>query len=283
MPDVAATVGALLRQARGTLASAGLSDPPDEALRLWAGLRHEVPGAAWLARDAEVGEAEALRFEAAVARRAAGEPLAYVIGSAGFRHLQIATDRRALIPRPETEGLVELVLARQRSGRVADVGTGTGCIALALATEGSYAEVHAVDASMEALALARENAAAAGAVVRFHQGDLVAPLAGLGLDALVSNPPYLTADEYLALDPSVRNWEPRAALASGADGLEHTRRLLGEGWRAVHPGGWIFLEVDCNRAEAGAALARRFGWGAVEVHRDLFGRDRYLVARRSEG
>ena len=283
MPEVATTVRALLDRARAALDVAGVPDPADEALRLWAGLRREPRGSALLSPDAEPSEREGLRFEEAVARRVAGEPLAYVVGNTGFRHLELATDRRALIPRPETEGLVELVLARQPTGRVADIGTGTGCIAVALATEGRYAEVHAVDLSPEALQLAHANAAAAGAVVRFHEGDLLAPLAGLGLDAVVSNPPYLTEGEYVDLDPSVREWEPRGALVSRSDGMEHTGRLLEEGLGVVRGGGWIFLEVDCNRAEAGAALARRFGWGAVEVHRDLFGRDRYLVARRSEG
>ena len=283
MPEVATTVRALLDRARGALGAAGLPDPADEALRLWAGLRREPTGSALVARDAEVSEVEACRFEQAVARRVAGEPLAYVVGTTGFRHLELVVDRRALIPRPETEGLVELVLTRQPMGRVADIGTGTGCIAMALATEGRYSEVHAVDLSREALQLARSNAAAVGAVVRFHEGDLLAPLAGLALDAVVSNPPYLTDREYVELDPSVRDWEPKGALVGGGDGMEHTHRLLDDGRGVVRTGGWIFLEVDCNRAEDGAALARRFGWGAVEVHRDLFGRDRYLVARRSEG
>lgn len=283
MPEVVTTVRALLDRARAALGAAAIPDPADEALRLWSALRREPSGSALLAREAEVSEVEGLRFEQAVTRRVAGEPLAYVVGNTGFRHLELATDRRALIPRPETEGLVELVLARQPTGRVADIGTGAGCIAVALATEGRYSEVHAVDLSPEALQLARSNAAAAGAVVRFHEGDLLAPLAGLGLDAVVSNPPYLTDGEYVDLDPSVRDWEPRGALVSGSDGMEHTRRLLEDGRGVVRAGGWIFLEVDCNRAEDGAALARRLGWGAVEVHRDLFGRDRYLVARRSEG
>jgi release factor glutamine methyltransferase len=110
----------------------------------------------------------------------------------------------------------------------------------------------------------------------------VAPVAGLELDAVVSNPPYLTAAEHAALDQSVAAWEPALALASGADGLDHVRRLADEGRTALRPGGWMVLEIDSQRAADSAALVRHFGWTAVEVHQDLFGRDRYLTARRSE-
>lgn len=282
MPEVATDLAGLLAWARGPLAAAGIADPDAEALRLWSGLWRIPPAEAYLGRRDEVAPERAARFEGAVGRRSAGEPLAYVVGWTGFRHLTLATDRRALIPRPETEGVVDL-LERQRTGAVADIGTGTGCLAIALGQEGSFAEVHAVDTSAAALALAEGNARAAGVRVRFHQGDLVAPLAGMALDALVSNPPYLTTAEHATLDPSVRAWEPAQALASGADGTEHTRRLLDEGRSVVRPGGWIVLEVDCTRAEGCAAVARHFGWVGVEVHRDLFGRERYLTARRSEG
>ena len=187
---------------------------------------------------------------------------------------------RALIPRPETEGLVELVLARAPGGVVADVCTGTGCVALALADEGRYEMVHAVERDPEAHALATENIRASGLRVRLHRGDLVAPLTGLALDALVANPPYVTDDEYLALDPSVRDWEPRAALASGRDGLDHTRRLLDEGRAVLRSGGTIALELDATRAGPSAEVARTFGWTDIAVHRDLYGRERYLTARR---
>jgi release factor glutamine methyltransferase len=222
-----------------------------------------------------------LAILAAVERRVAGEPLAYVTGWTWFRRLTIITDRRALIPRPETEGLVELVLARAPGGVVADVCTGTGCVALALADEGRYETVHAVERDPEAHALATENIRATGLRVRLHRGDLVAPLAGLALDALVANPPYVTDDEYVALDASVREWEPRPALASGRDGLEHTRRLLDEGRGVIRLGGLIALELDATRAEASAEAARTFGWADIAVHRDLYGRERFLTARRS--
>ncbi|MGH7532513.1 MAG: peptide chain release factor N(5)-glutamine methyltransferase [Gemmatimonadales bacterium] len=282
MPEVALTLDALLTPARDRLATAGVDDAADEAMRLWSGLWRVSPPEAYLARRAVVTHDAAARFEEAVARRAAGEPLAYVVGWAGFRHLEVATDRRALIPRPETEGVVDLLLQRQATGMVADIGTGSGCLALALADEGDFGLVHAVDSSADALALAAANAEALHVTIRWHHGDLVAPLAGLELDALVSNPPYLTDAEYAALDPSVKAWEPAGALVSGVDGLAHVRRLLDEARGVVRPGGWMVMEIDSQRSGASAASARHFGWAAVEVHQDLFGRDRYLTARRSE-
>jgi release factor glutamine methyltransferase len=253
--------------AAATLAAGGLEEPRREAVRLWREL---------------AGRPNA-DFQVAVARRAGGEPLAYVTGQAGFRHLLLGADRRALIPRPETEQLVELILGVAPDGRVADVGTGTGCIALSLAIEGRYRDVLAIERCGAALSLARENRTQVGAaVVRLIQGDLTESLAAASLDALVSNPPYLTDAEWREADTSVRSWEPTEALASGPDGLEHTSRILADGRRVLRPGGWLALELDCRRAAAVARRAVQLGWTRVQVTRDLFGRERFLLARRSE-
>ena len=273
----------LLAEAGGTLEAAGIASPRREARRLWTDLLGEPAEYAVLHADDAVPVERAEQFRGAAARRAAGEPLAYVTAWTGFRHLTLRCDARALIPRPETEGLVERVLARAPSGRVADVGTGTGCIALSLATEGRYDLVVAADCSAEALALAAENARRAGARLSLVQGDLCAPFAAGSLDALVANPPYLTEREYAALDPTVRSWEPAAALVSGPDGLEATGRLLDEGRRVLRPGGTLALEVDCARAGEIARRAGMLGWSDVAVQADLFGRERYLLARRSNG
>lgn len=281
MPELRTTVGGLLTEGRTRLRDAGVEEAPRESARIWAGLHRLPAGEAWLGRERRATEAEAERFLAAIERRAAGEPLAYVTGWTGFRRLTVATDRRALIPRPETEGLVDLVLARQPDGAVADVGTGTGCIALALADEGRYEAVHAVEVDAAAHALATENIRATGLRVRLHRGDLVAPLAGLRLDALVANPPYITSAECAALDPSVREWEPRVALESGTDGLTHVRRLLDEGRGVLRAGGLVALELDASRGAASAEIAVGYGWTDVAVHRDLYGRERFLTARRS--
>jgi release factor glutamine methyltransferase len=280
MVEAPATAAALLADAARRLAEARIPEPRREASRVWSGVTGRPAGAVLLARDEAVAPSLAERFLAAIARRASGEPLAYVTGSTGFRTLTIRTDRRALIPRPETEGLVELVLARADRGRVADVGTGTGCIALSLRAEGRYDAVLGSDRSRDALALAAENAARCGLRVALALGDLTAPLATDSLDALVSNPPYLTDAEYAELDPAVRAWEPAPALPSGPGGVDATHRLLDDGRRVVRRGGWIALEVDCRRAAGVAARADELGWTDVTVAQDLFGRERYVLARR---
>jgi release factor glutamine methyltransferase len=234
----------------------------------------------YLNRDRDADHAVARAFDEMVARRVSGEPMPYVLGEAGFRHLTLAVDRRALIPRPESEGIVEHALERVRTGRAVDLGTGTGCLALALRQEGAFDLVVGVDVSAEALALAAENRARTGVTVELVRGDLAASLAESAFDLLVSNPPYLTDAEYEALDPSVRDWEPGLALAGGADGMEASMRILAEGRRLLRPGGWLVMELDSSRAPLGSAAAAQAGWDQVHVWNDLFGRARYLTARR---
>ncbi|HUR95594.1 MAG TPA: peptide chain release factor N(5)-glutamine methyltransferase [Gemmatimonadales bacterium] len=274
--------GRLIAEAAATLTNAELGAARQEAMRLWREVTGDLSGAYLLESGAPVSPHCAAAYTEAIRRRAAGEPFAHVTGYAGFRHLTLRSDRRALIPRPETEGLVELVLARVPAGRVADVGTGSGCIALSLATEGSYDAVVGVDCSTDALNLAAENRALSGARVALVRGDLCQPLRGGSFDAVVSNPPYLTAGEYAALDPAVREWEPRGALEAGDDGLDAIARLLDVGMAVVRPGGWLALEVDCARAAVCASRAGASGWTDVAIHQDLFGRERYLLARRSD-
>jgi release factor glutamine methyltransferase len=282
VPDVEQSRRALLADATAGLTAAGLVSPRREALRIWADLSGEHAAEAVLWPEGVIDSAAAVAFLAAVERRAAGEPLAHVTGRTDFRTLTLRSDARGLIPRPETEGLVDLLLTRVRAGRAADIGTGSGCLALSLALEGEFDQVVAVDRSADALALARENRALTGVSVSLVRGDLCAPLGGGAFDALVSNPPYLTSGEYAVLDRSVRDWEPRSALESGSDGLEATTRLLEQGRTVLRPGGWLAMEVDAGRAAESARRAGAFGWTDVAIHADLFGRERYLLARRSE-
>jgi release factor glutamine methyltransferase len=280
--EVALSRRRLLAEGAAVLKAAGLSLPRREALRLWTDLVDEPAEVALLSQADDVAPERGAAFAAAVRRRAAGEPLAHVTGRIGFRHLTLRADRRALIPRPETEGLVELVLSHTPTGRVADVGTGSGCIALSLATEGRYDEVIAIDLSPDALELAAENRRLTGGRMALVRGDLCQPLRPASVDALVSNPPYLTDGEYAVLDGSVRRWEPGLALAGGTDGLRAITRLIDEGLGIVRPGGWLALEVDCARAALCAMRAGAAGWTDVAIHPDLFGRERYLLARRSD-
>ncbi|HEY8196277.1 MAG TPA: peptide chain release factor N(5)-glutamine methyltransferase [Gemmatimonadales bacterium] len=281
MPELALSLGALIDDGAEQLRRSGAREPRRQAIRIWTELGQRAPAQIFLEREQPVDPEKAIRFCDAISRHARGEPLAHVTGRSGFRHLSLASDARALIPRPETEGLVDLLLQRVRTGRVADIGTGSGCIALSLAMEGAYDLVSAVDRSAEALGLARVNRDLTASRVSLIQADLCGPLGQGSLDALISNPPYLTVDEYSSLETSVRDWEPAMALVSGDDGMAATVRLLDEGREAVRPGGWLALEVDCSRAAVAAGQASAFGWSEVSIHMDLFGRERYLLAQRS--
>ncbi|HEY4102023.1 MAG TPA: peptide chain release factor N(5)-glutamine methyltransferase [Gemmatimonadales bacterium] len=278
MVEAPATIATLIAQGTAAFRASGIDEPRRDALRLWSDLA--LPTAHLLRTDASVAAADADRYLAAVAARAAGAPLAYVTGWTGFRHLTIRCDRRALIPRPETEGLVERALSRVSTGIAVDVGTGTGAIALSLAMEGRFDEVWGIDLSGDALSLAAENGTSTGISVRWVHGDLLDPIARGRVDLIVSNPPYLTANEYDTLPSSVRDYEPELALRSGTDGLDATRRLLQRAQEALKPGGWIAMEVDCRRADAAAASASDGGWRDIVIEDDLFGRARYLLARR---
>jgi len=282
VPEAGLSRRALLEEATAMLGAAELAQPRREAVRLWSQVTGEEPAEVFLRGEDQAHPATISDFRVAVRRRSSGEPLAYVSGQVGFRWLNLRCDRRALIPRPETEGLVDHVLSRVHTGRVADIGTGSGCLALSLASEGAFSQVIGVDAAPDALALAVENRRQVGAPVALVQGDLCAPLQRGAFDALVSNPPYLSPSEYAALDLSVRSWEPRAALVSGSDGLEATTRLLRDAAEVLKPGGWLVLEVDCGRASQCGRRATALAWSDVVIEKDLFGRDRYLLARRSE-
>ena len=285
------TIRDALTDAAQRLGAAGLPRPRREATMLWAAVAGGAikPGDVWLRQDQEPAAGLVERFNRAVEQRSSGVPFAYAAGHTGFRTLDLKLDPRALIPRPETEGLVDLVLGHLRAtcnvqrgtwGAVADIGTGCGCIALALAVEGEFERVIAVERSAEAAALARENVALVrpSVSVEVREGDLLAPLAGQRYRAIVSNPPYLTEAEYAALDPAVRLFEPREALVSGADGLTATRALLAGARALLEPGGVVALEIDERRADAVRALALRYHWSRVALYDDLFGRPRFLLA-----
>jgi release factor glutamine methyltransferase len=274
-----------------TLAVAGYPEPRRTAVRLLADLAgvgvEEVLGVAShgsrvsrpvAGRDGRV--TRDARLTTALSRLLAGEPIQYVTGVAGFRRLTLHLDRRALIPRPETEGLVDLALGRAPHGHALDLGTGSGCLALALADEGAYASVTAVDRSPEALEVARENGARLGLAVRWLGGSWCGPVQGERFDLIVANPPYIAEAELAGLDPLVRDWEPRAALDGGPDGLRDVARVLDEAPSVLAEGGWLCMEVDASRAGASGARARHAGWQDVGIEPDLFGRPRYLVARR---
>lgn len=275
----------VLRRITDELTQASGDLDEGEATVLWAALAGLSPAELWLRRESEAAPDVVSRFWKAVEQRKRGVPFAYVVGTVGFRTLDLKIDPRALIPRPETEGLVELVLARCSSGLVADIGSGSGCIALALAVEGSFEKVIAVEQSADAAALASENVEriAPKTPVEIRLGNLLAPLVDKRerFRAIVSNPPYVSIADYDALDPSVRDFEPREALVSGVTGLDATRGLFAGAAPLLEPGGLLALEIDEGRADAVRALGTAFGW-AVTIHDDLFGRHRYALATKED-
>ena len=260
------------------LSAAGVPDPRADAEILVAEV-HGVPRSALFAPDGELSAAARDRLEALVERRRAREPLQYVLGEWGFRRLTLAVDRRALIPRPETEILVERCLALLRDvtePRVLDVGVGSGAIALALADERPDARVVAVDASADALALARENAQRTGLADRVDlvHGHLLGGLSG-PFDLVAANPPYVSEDELPGLEPEVRDWEPREALVG--EGV--TEAIAADAREVLAPGGAVVLETAGGRAGEVAALLEGLGYGAVGVTPDLTGTGRIAEGR----
>jgi release factor glutamine methyltransferase len=222
-------------------------------------------------------------FAALVARRAAGEPVAYLTGRRGFWTLELEVTPATLIPRPETELLVELALERLPPGaetRVADLGTGSGAVALAIASERPRAQVVATDASAAALAVARRNAGRLGLrKVRFIEGDWLAPLQGERFDVIASNPPYIEAGDPHLAQGDLR-FEPPSALASGVDGLDDIRRIVHDARDALAPGGWLLFEHGWNQGEAARALLDEAGYAQVFTAQDLEARDRVSGGRR---
>jgi len=225
-----------------------------------------------------------------VRRRAGGEPLQYVLGAWGFRTLDLYVDNRVLIPRPETETVVEVAMAEllrlaSHAPLAVDLGTGSGAIALSLAREVPGLEVWGVERSPEALAVARANLAGlgrAGAAVRLAEGSWFAPLPALlrgRVDLIVSNPPYVSEGEVDDLPPEVARWEPMAALVAGPTGLEQIAAIVGEapGWLA-RPGALV-VEIAPHQRQAATALALDAGFEPVDVRPDLSGRARVLVGR----
>ena len=284
----AVNVGQLLEELARALSAGGVTEPVSEAREIVAAL-YDVPRFWPLTNGAVEVDADMLdRARRAVHLRLLGAPLAYAVGRTTFRHLTLEVDERVLIPRPETEQLVDLVLeamGTEEGGVAIDVGTGSGAIAIALATEGHFKRVYGTDISLDALAVARRNveqtASAARAPVELLHGSLLAPVADLRARAVVSNPPYIALGEAASLPASVRDWEPAAALYSGSDGLSATARLVRQAADVLAPDGLLAIEVDARRASLAAELvSREQRFAAVRVELDLAGRERFVLARR---
>lgn len=284
---VADSLGSLLAELANDLERARVAQPRDEARDIVAAVL-DVPRF-WPStnKDARVDATAVDEARKAAAARAKGAPFAYAVGRAAFRHLTLAVDPRVLIPRQETEVLVDLVLEAEHGGQgtVIDVGTGSGAIALALATEGRFERVIGTDVSRDAIDVAERNALFLRddlvAPVEFRHGSLLAPLGGVQARAVVSNPPYIAFAELDELPASVRDWEPPVALVSADEGLAATRAIIREAAAVLEADGLLALEVDTRRASLVAeAVSTNSFYRDVSVHLDLTGRERFVLARR---
>jgi release factor glutamine methyltransferase len=241
---------------------------------------------AWLLThsNAELTAEQQAQFDAWVERRTKHEPVQYILGQTEFYGLAMRVTPAVLIPRPETEHLVEAVfgkVSRHAKSRICDVGTGSGAIAVVLAHTLPQAEVTAVDCSVAALEIARQNAQFHGVAdrVRLVESDLLVAVRDERFDIVVSNPPYVARSE--TLEPQVREWEPHGALFAGPTGLEVYRRLIPQAWDVLAPTGWLLLEIGHGQREALAHLLR--GWNNVEFVADLQGISRVAIAQRGGG
>lgn len=285
-PDDARTLRRILRDGETHLARHCV-DNPRVVMELLVARLLRLPRLQLLTRlDHRVPEPGLEALRRALRRVAAGEPVQYVLGEWDFRNLTLRTDSRALIPRPETELLVDWVLetdelwqpAHGHRPCIADIGTGTGCIILSLAAERPDADFIAVDLSADALALARENADRLGLAGRviFLNAAGCSELAPASCDAIVSNPPYIPSAEVDRLAPHIRGHEPRAALDGGVDGLDIVRAIIeGAAW-ALRPGGFLFFETGHDQGAATQALMASFGFTNATLRADYNGHFRFV-------
>ena len=266
------TLGEILRRATAYLEEVGVDTPRLDAELLLAAALGTSRLALYTEHDRPLNEQERAAFRDLIRRRAAREPVAYILGEWGFRRLTLTVDRRALVPRPETEVLVErclALIAGLDEPRVLDVGVGSGAIALAIADEHPGARVTGVDLSPDALALARENAGRTGIAVELREGSLEA--VDDGWDLVVSNPPYVAEADFESLDPDIRLGEPRVALVGDGFHEALARRVLR---------GRLALEVGDGQAPGVAAMLTELGYADVRVTPDLAGRERVLEGVR---
>ncbi|CAA9460889.1 MAG: Peptide chain release factor N(5)-glutamine methyltransferase [uncultured Rubrobacteraceae bacterium] len=275
-------------EAAARLEDAGVPEPAASAEILMAELL-DLRRGDMARQQTPLTNEQAATYEAWIQRRLDREPVQRILGYAYFRNLKLDIDEHALIPRPDTESVVSVALARidERGGscRVLDIGTGSGTIAVAIAQERPRCEVHATDISEGALRTARANAESAGVSIRFHRTDVVTGLDALrgSIDVLVSNPPYIRSAVIAGLAPEVRDWDPRAALDGGADGLEFYRRIFTEASPLLTDGADVVLEIGHDQDRSVMEAGRSLGFLPVAVTPDLTGTPRVALLKWQAG
>jgi release factor glutamine methyltransferase len=274
-----------LRNAAEKLARAAVPEPTASAEVLLSELLG-IGRAELTLHDEPLTSEQAVRYEAWISRRSMREPVQRILGYAYFRDLRLDLNRETLIPRPDTESVVDAALERiDRCGgscRVLDIGTGSGAIAVSIAHERPLCEVYATDTSEAALRTARQNAERAGVRISLHLADIASGLDFLenGLDVLVSNPPYVRSGEIPRLAPEVRDWDPHQALDGGPDGLTYYRRIFAEAPSLLSDGADVVLEVGDGQADAVLELGSRAGFVPRGSQTDLAGTPRVVLLRR---
>lgn len=278
------TIVEILKKTEAYFAKAGLESPKIEAEWLLAGFLGCQRMALFLRWDEPLLDPQLEQLRELVKRRGKGEPLQYVLGFADFHEVRIPVGRGVLVPRPETEGLVEIAIKRLKEAavktpRIIDLGTGSGAIALAMARALPDARILAIDASQEALRMAREAAAALGLRERvaFRKGNWLEGITSVA-DAIIANPPYLTEAEWLSARPEVRDFEPREALVADDDGMADLKTILLTARDRLEGGGFVALEMGIDHGLPLREFASACGYRQVEVATDLLDRDRYLIA-----
>lgn len=287
--DTIWTVDAVLRWIAGDFEARGIDSPRLEAELLVSLALGCSRIQLIIDRDRPLVAAELAQVRALVGRRRKREPIAYLTGRREFYGLEFRVDKRVLIPRPDTETLVDTALERTRDrslyGRMLDLCTGSGNVAIAFAKQRPTWRVDGGDLSPDALAVARANALRLGAVwnVRFRQGDLFEAAAEEPYDLVTANPPYVTRKEMGEVSPDIRDHEPHLALVAGEDGLDVVRRIVGQAGAHLVAGGVLAMEIGCEQGDATRALLDQAGFTDVRVDRDLGGRPRVASGLRSSG
>jgi release factor glutamine methyltransferase len=262
-------------------AEKGIEEPRLEAELLLTRVLHKDRVYLYTHYEAPVNQQERGQYRELIKRRVKGEPVAYILGVKEFMSLEFSVSPSVLIPRPETELLVEKaleILSSRTTARVCDIGTGSGAIAVSLAYYAPQIEVKAVDISAAALEIARQNAEQHGVKIDFFHGDLLEPFDEERFDLVVANLPYISELEYQSLSPEVRLFEPELALLGGEDGLEPYRRLISVAGNYLKPQGYILFEIGAAQGEAAREMLT--GFVQVELIPDYAGHDRILLGRR---